>query len=789
MNIDAPQASSSAGSVTWMTDAKRDLDDRFCLRLESELRQAFAITGNLQIVVKQRFRGFSDEPHQKLILAVEVQGSEGAHASVIKIGDSSHVGGDYTGWQACAGSRGIVSRMLIAPIMRNVGDHRVAIIYPDVYQYYFNNGRDDEPKELETIVEQSILRNSPTFTSVERVLTQVFTEAHRCFYRNAQEDPTSQHVLKGVAGSLELHKSPSVLERWQREEYLKLRRGAAWLTCGNRSPDSLTRPEYIDPIDYLQWLLPARIPTSVAHDSSNSNRHAVPETADIWQPEGSASTSPIGTRIPPMLIGPAHGDLHGRNVIVGVVRGEAEWPAVFDFDKMSNWNLVAWDFAKLELELKCRILPQLLESPADRQQLRQLLGLSELQPMASSVPLSPDDVRVQQRAERMRIMFAIEQRLHAWSTAISSRGMAVRPDVEFEPAVPSETALGRALRIIFRIRCEAAAALGYERQGREDRWRDEYYFALATYGVTTAKWHSASDHLAWCLLSAGVAAAALSQLPWPPDPNVTPRAVFQSDFSEIATYLQLLPCAHACWKSGRWDEPIPMLQAAIQRFPYAVALRQQLALSLAQSDSMADEEAARREIESLAGLACVFRDHETLCRLGRIYKDRADRLHDGQFSHAEMIEDKLPSWQHYLAALKHYHAAFEFSNDYYPAVNAATLALLVGDHVLQTELAARVLSLCSQFDLDRPDQVWILASEGEASLLLGNTEQAVKFYRGALDRILPREVGVVQSMYDQLCRLQWALGKPCVRPVIDMLEREGRLAGLTDGPFAIRRIE
>ena len=213
-----------------------------------------------------------------------------------------------------------------------------------------------------------------------------------------------------------------------------------------------------------------------------------------------------------------------------------------------------------------------------------------------------------------------------------------------------------------------------------------------------------------------------------------------------------------------------MLQAAIERFPYAVALRQQLALSLAQSTEIADEEAARREVESLANLACIFRDHETLCRLGRIYKDRADRLLDPKSTHAEMIEGKLPSYQHYLAALKHYRTAFEFSNDYYPGVNAATLALLVGNHDLKTELATKVLHICAQFDLDRPDQTWILATEGEASLLLGHTDRAVNFYRGALERILPRETGTIDSMSKQLRRLQWALGEDVVGPVIDVMD-------------------
>ena len=805
-------------TVTWMADARRDLGDNLCHQLGMELLVAFALhpmngtslvaqkdassnsgdppeqprpaskwQGNnygVQIVVKQRFRGFSDEPLKKIILAVEVQSPEGVHSGVVKIGDSDQVGGDYTGWQSCAGSRGVASRMFIAPVRRDVGDNRVAIIYPDVYQYYFDNGRDDEPKELETIVEQSILRNSPTSTSVERVLTQVFTEAYRCFYRNAQVDATHHHVMNAVTRSLEFHKSPTVLERWQQDEYVKLRRGAAWLTSVNRMPDSVARPEYVDPVDYLKWVLGPGERLGVSPPCAGKNGVG---SQLCEAPEGlyqQLRPDPVfASRLPEMLVGPAHGDLHGRNVIVGVVRGEAEWPAVFDFDKMNDTNLVAWDFAKLELELKCRLFPQLLESPGDRQQLRQLLGIPEIKPLPKSLKLSPDDARVQQRIERMQIMFAIEQCLHRWSTSISSLGEATRADVEFEPAIPADTALGRAMRIIFRIRREAAVALGYQRQGRESRWRDEYYFALTTYGVVCAKWHSASDHLAWCLMSAGVAAANLSQLPWSVDPMVNPVAgcdpasggrqspdTASPDFSNVASYQQLLPYAYTCWKQKRPSEPVRMLEAAIKRFPYAVALKQQLVLSLVESDNSADEEKARREIEDFFTLACVFRDHEFLCRFGRIYKDKGDRQLDENVTHQEVIEGKLPAYQHYLVALYYYETAYDITGNYYPAINAASLALLVGDHEKQKSLAEQILTICARLPLNDPNQTWILATEGEASLLVGRTESATRFYRAALERILAEETGTIDSIYKQLRRLQWALGEDVVGPVMEIIK-------------------
>jgi tetratricopeptide (TPR) repeat protein len=490
-----------------------------------------------------------------------------------------------------------------------------------------------------------------------------------------------------------------------------------------------------------------------------------------------------------MLIGPAHGDLHGRNIIAGVVRGEAEWPAVFDFDNMRPMNLVAWDFAKLELELKCRVFPRLLNTPESLAELQRLLNIPERRPMPSSVDLSADDRRVLARVPRMEIMFEVEKVLRNWSRQISSPSDAIRGDSK-RPEIPENTALGRALRIIFRIRCEAALALGYERQGRESQWYDEYHFALMTYGVIVAKWHSTTDHLAWSLLSAGVAAAGLSQLSWPADPMVSPVAECDPasggrqspdsaapDFSHIATYQQLLPWAHTCWKQHRGSEPVPMLRAAISRFPYAVALRQQLALSLMGSAEFTDHEAARVEIEELFNLACVFRDHEFLSRFGRIYKDKGDQLLGESMSHQEFLHNKPLAYRHYLAAFQYYETAFQITGNYYPGINAATLALLIGNHEKQKSLAEQILALCAALPFNAPDQTWILATQGEACLLLGNTEAATHFYQSALQRIPAEETGTTNSMLNQLHRLHWALGANVVGPVLEILQEAPHSSG------------
>ncbi len=773
--------------VTWLSDASRDLDQSLIDQASNELVHVFASSGAKEVVVTQRFSGFSDEPQKKLIIAVEIQFSHGSNAHVVKLGDTDQVDGDCAGWDQCATRQGIASRMFIAPVSGPISEQRQAVIYSDVYQYYFDNGRDDKPQELEFVIERSINNNTPTYTSIERVLTQVFTEAHRCFYKQAKVDPTSQQIIHCVRRSLRIGESHEVLERWQRSDFLQLRRDAAWLTSVHRVPDCLDRPSYIDPVDFMRWVCDSRPSLSEGSESqaivpNRSEPHAGEQlnTMNATFAERKATMAERQVTIPEMLIGPAHGDLHGRNIIVGTMRDEAEWPAVFDFDKMANDNIVAWDFAKLEMELKCRLFQQLLDSAEEREQLQKLLDIHPLPPLPTTIRLTPEESQVQQRAEMLELIYAIERRLDSWTKQLTRVSLAKRMDATFAGEIPTSTPIGRAMQIIFRIRKEAAIYLGFERH-REDKWLDEYYFALACYGVASAKWHSANDHMAWALVSAGVACANLPQFSWPPSVDEP------ADPETVVSHMQLLPYAHRCWKSHRPLEPIELLRHGIQRFPHAIALNQELALCLAASGQDEHKAEAEREVASIAKLAVVFRDFETLCRLGRVYKDRGDAEYNsgqgGKFTYREMHDKHLPAYQHYTASFKHYNTAYEVSRNYYPAINAATLALLIGDTERQHKLAEAVLHACSHIELEGQESIWVLASEGEASLLLGDTESAIRFYRSALNKTLSHETGIIQSMYHQLCRLHWALGKDIVQPVVDLFESYGRLAQVKAGPF------
>ncbi len=84
---------------------------------------------------------------------------------------------------------------------------------------------------------------------------------------------------------------------------------------------------------------------------------------------------------------------------------------------------------------------------------------------------------------------------------------------------------------------------------------------------------------------------------------------------------------------------------------------------------------------------------------------------------------------------------FELSGAYYPGVNAATLSLLVGDRAEQERIARAVLDICKSASFNAPDRLWILASAGEASLLIDQADKAADFYRNALQAVAPNDIG------------------------------------------------
>lgn len=149
-------------------------------------------------------------------------------------------------------------------------------------------------------------------------------------------------------------------------------------------------------------------------------------------------------------------------------------------------------------------------------------------------------------------------------------------------------------------------------------------------------------------------------------------------------------------------------------------LLQLKALSLARSGAT---ERALEIFLGLEGRGCV--DSETLGMLGRLYKDLWERERAGGDPHG------------YLElSLDYYRRAYERpQRDYWPGINAATMALAAGREAQSRELAEQVERQCLQAleDADDTERYWLLATLGESFLLRGRTEEAARWYESAVE--------------------------------------------------------
>ena len=150
-------------------------------------------------------------------------------------------------------------------------------------------------------------------------------------------------------------------------------------------------------------------------------------------------------------------------------------------------------------------------------------------------------------------------------------------------------------------------------------------------------------------------------------------------------------------------------------------LRQLHGLALAQGGST---ERAIAVLESLRDELGPAFDNESGGLLARCYKDIAQRQqeHDRRTSFLQK-------------AYEIYRAAYEKSSktSFYTGINTATMALLLGSESEAKEVAAEVVGICQRerasWGNDPPrGAYWALATLGEASLIAGRTDDAVKFY-------------------------------------------------------------
>jgi class 3 adenylate cyclase len=176
--------------------------------------------------------------------------------------------------------------------------------------------------------------------------------------------------------------------------------------------------------------------------------------------------------------------------------------------------------------------------------------------------------------------------------------------------------------------------------------------------------------------------------------------------------------AHAL-KHGRPLVAFDAADAGLREHPGDPRLRQLAALALARSG-------ASRHANALlhALVADGHTDEETLGMLARTYKDLWSR------------EPDEPARTECLRQARHWYLeAYTRTQGYWTGINAATMSSLLGDERQARRLAERVRAHCLARLRDAPEaeRYWLLATLGEAALLLRDVEGAEAFYRRGLE--------------------------------------------------------
>jgi class 3 adenylate cyclase len=197
----------------------------------------------------------------------------------------------------------------------------------------------------------------------------------------------------------------------------------------------------------------------------------------------------------------------------------------------------------------------------------------------------------------------------------------------------------------------------------------------------------------------------------------TPSPPFKAD--------GLVKDAKTFFDHGEFFRAYDLAAEALELFPGNVGLAHRAVLSLANAGATA------LALEKYYDYGLDQQD-ETDARslLGRLKKDQAFAA-TGEARAALFREGRA-----------HYEDAFRAATDagdpeaYYPAINAATLALFAGDAEAADRLAGEVLGLLApriaSLNEAAPDRYWVLATALEAHLVRGDLDAA----RGLVDRVV-----------------------------------------------------
>lgn len=189
-----------------------------------------------------------------------------------------------------------------------------------------------------------------------------------------------------------------------------------------------------------------------------------------------------------------------------------------------------------------------------------------------------------------------------------------------------------------------------------------------------------------------------------------------------------------------------VLMAGLNRWPHSLRLQQLLALALARSGAT---QAANELLAEL--IRNGQQDEQTLGLYARTHKDLWKQATDAETQSRHL---KLASQQ--------YLDAYRRSRSIWTGINAATMAVMEGDRTLARTLAETVrqdsLKALETHTNSEQDTYWVLATLGEAELILNRWDAAAQYYTQAA-QIGANRYGDLSSSYRNAALLMRHFGQ------------------------------
>ena len=174
----------------------------------------------------------------------------------------------------------------------------------------------------------------------------------------------------------------------------------------------------------------------------------------------------------------------------------------------------------------------------------------------------------------------------------------------------------------------------------------------------------------------------------------------------------------------RLGEPLmayDVLAEGLQKWPNDIRLQQLMALALARSGAT-----HRANSMVLQLLESGHHDEETISLLARTHKDLWLQATEPQEKKKQLEK-----------AAQRYKEAYQLTDSYYPGINAATMAMLMGNKKQACTFAQEVRDQCISKLQTRNqgsgDDYWLLATLGETALILQQFSEAQQWYAEAVN--------------------------------------------------------